>query len=91
MVMSLQDAPFVAAVISYGLLIVFSSLGGAVLLKGDIFMDDNKHYTIDTNSQLSIRATDNTPKEEDDFQKADQYNRPMTEDEIMAKIKEITG
>ena len=45
--------------------------------------------TTDTNSGLEIRMTDNGPKEEDDFQKADQYSRPMTEEEIKAKIAEV--
>lgn len=44
---------------------------------------------VDTNSGLTIRLTDNTPKEEDDFQKLDQYARPMSEEEIKAKIAEM--
>lgn len=46
-------------------------------------------YMTDTNSGLGIRLTDNTPKDGDDFQLADQYARPMTDEEIMAKIEEV--
>lgn len=45
----------------------------------------------DTNSGLEIRITDNTAKEGDDFQLGDQYARPMTEEEIKAKIEEVLG
>ena len=44
---------------------------------------------VDTNSGLGIRLTDNSPKENDDFQMADQYGRPMTDEEIKSKIKEV--
>ena len=47
-----------------------------------------KKESIDINSGLEIRLTDNSPKEGDDFQKADQYARPMTDEEIKAKIEE---
>lgn len=47
--------------------------------------------TIDTNSGLGIRLTDNSPKEGDDFQLADQHTRPLTEEEIKAKIEEMIG
>ena len=47
--------------------------------------------TVDTNSQLEIRKTDNTPKEGDDFQLNQQFNRPMTDEEILAKFAEVTG
>lgn len=45
----------------------------------------------DINTDKKIRLTDNTPKESDDFQVIDQYKRPMTEEEIKAKINEIVG
>lgn len=51
-------------------------------------MADN---TVDTNSGLEIRQTDNAPKEGDDFQLNQQFDRPMTEEEILEKIKEVTG
>ena len=45
----------------------------------------------DINTNKTIRVTDNTPKESDDFQKIDQYRWAMTEEEIEAKISELVG
>ena len=45
----------------------------------------------DINTNKTIRLTDNTPKESDDFQKADQYKRAMTDEEIENKISELIG
>ena len=74
-------------VISLAVLILTLS----ILLKMNMtkgFMMEEK-MNVDTNSGLTIRLTDNTPKEEDDFQKLDQYARPMSEEEIKAKIDEM--
>ena len=43
----------------------------------------------DINTGMKIRPTDNLPKEEDDYQLADQYPKPMTEEQIKAKIDEL--
>lgn len=47
----------------------------------------NNDNTIDTNSGLEIRLTDNSPKEGDIFRKEDQVNRPLTDEEIQGIIK----
>lgn len=46
---------------------------------------------VDTNTNLEIRPTDNAPKEEDWFELNQQFDRPMTDEEILKKIKEVTG
>lgn len=46
---------------------------------------------MDINTDNEIRLTDNSPKEGDDYQKIDQYARPMSEDQIKKKIDELLG
>lgn len=44
--------------------------------------------TVDSQSGNKIRRTDNTPKEEDIFLKANQVARPLTKEEIADIVNE---
>ena len=47
-----------------------------------------ENMTVDPQSGNKIRRTDNTPKEEDIFLKANQVTRPLTKEEIADLINE---
>ena len=61
------------------------------MCEGQTSSNPSENLMTDTNSGLEIRLTDNTPKEDDDFQLGDQYARPMTDEEIERKIQEVIG
>ena len=68
--------------------IVVIAFVSSFFLKGDD-MEGSKNFDINTGRM--IRPTDNAPKEDDDFQLRDQHKRPLTDEEILKKIKEVTG